>query len=137
IVLLAGSLAIGALAADLPFWRRALQLPLPPDSLYLPVTTIGTQAEPRAGDAAIASVPTSAPSQALEDAVSRARTSGSRVLLVMHGGGLVLSRYFGADDAHTLLPAGLVARPATALAVGLARADHHIDSIDAPVARYL
>jgi CubicO group peptidase (beta-lactamase class C family) len=82
-------------------------------------------------------VPALAATRELETVVARARAAGSRALLVMQGGRLVLSRYFGADDEHTLLPAGLIARPATAMAVGLALADHSIDSLDAPVARYL
>ena len=44
LVLLLGSLAIGVLAADLPFWRRAMQLPLAADDVYLPVATIGGDA---------------------------------------------------------------------------------------------
>ena len=45
IVLLLVSLGIGAFTADLPFWRRALQLPLPADGIYLPVAVIGTPAD--------------------------------------------------------------------------------------------
>jgi CubicO group peptidase (beta-lactamase class C family) len=139
ILLLAGSLAIGALAADLPFWRRALQLPLSADSLYLPVATIGVQADPHAAQAVrvATSLPASTPAQALDAAVARARAAGSRALLVMQGGSLVLSHYFGGDDQHSLLPAGLIARPATAMAVGLALADRSIESLDQPVAQYL
>jgi len=136
IVLLAGSLAIGALAADLPFWRRALQLPLSADSLYLPVATIGKQADPHAAHAA-APVAGSAPSQALDAAIARAGAAGSRALLVMQGGRRVLAHYFSRDDEHSLLPAGLIARPATAMTVGLALADHSIGSLDQPVAHYL
>ncbi len=38
---------------------------------------------------------------------------------------------------RTLLPAGLIARPMAAMAVGLALAEGRIDSLDAPVSRYL
>ena len=41
IVLLLVSLGVGVFTADLPFWRRALQLPLPADGAYLPVAVIG------------------------------------------------------------------------------------------------
>src|SRR3954468_21959854 len=103
--LLVGSLAVGVLTADLPFWRRALQLPLAGDAIYLPVASIGV---PTAAEAAPPTTPAggSAPVQALELAARRARNAGSRALLVMRGDDLVVSRYFGADDEHTLLPAG-------------------------------
>ena len=42
IVLLLVSSGLGVFTADLPFWRRALQLPLPADGAYLPVATIGS-----------------------------------------------------------------------------------------------
>ena len=41
IVLLLVSLGVGVFTADLPFWRRAFQLPLPADGAYLPVASIG------------------------------------------------------------------------------------------------
>jgi CubicO group peptidase (beta-lactamase class C family) len=132
IALSMGSLAVGLLTADLPFWRRALQLPLAPDEIYLPVATLGEGASPPLRPSADAPA-----SEVLEFAVQRARDSGSRALLVMRGEELVLSRYFDVDDDTALMPAGLVARPAAAMAVGLALADGRIDSLDAPVARYL
>ena len=128
------SLAIGLLAADLPFWRRALQLPLNADAFYLPVAVIGAGEPPRPEQAAAA---TALDHDALEAAVVRARVSGVRALLAARGGELVMARYFGADDGHSLLPAGLIARPLVAMAVGLALADRRIDSLDGPVARYL
>ncbi len=36
IVLLIVSMGIGVFTADLPFWQRALQLPLPVGEVYLP-----------------------------------------------------------------------------------------------------
>ena len=107
IALLAASLAIGALAADLPFWRRALQLPLPVDELYLPVASIGAPSGRDARDASDQAVaqPAIVPPPELEQVIARARDAGSRALLVMHGGATVLARYFGADDDGTLLPA--------------------------------
>ena len=73
----------------------------------------------------------------VDEAVTRARNAGSRALLVMHRGRLQLERYFGADEADTLLPAGLVARPLAAMALGVALAEGRIGSLDVPVARYL
>ena len=131
--LLLGSLAIGVLAADLPFWRRAMQLPLAADDVYLPVTMIGGDAP---ATAALPAAPaTDAP--ALEYAIRQARNTGSRALLVMRHGEPVLARYFGADDEHSLLPAGLVARPVLAMAMGLAIGDGRLGPLDSPVARYL
>ena len=49
----------------------------------------------------------------------------------------MLARYFGADDDHSLLPAGLVARPVLAMAMGLAIGDGRLGPLDSPVARYL
>ena len=134
-VLLLGSLGIGLFTADLPFWQRAFQLPLPPDGAYLPVATIGNKepgplAEATAGDPAFNSV-------ALESAAAHARNAGSRALLVMVRGRLEVERYFGADDTATLVPAGLIARPIAAMAVGRALADGRIQSLDDPVAATL
>ena len=134
IVLSLGSLAVGVLTADLPFWRRALQLPLEPDEIYLPAAHLG-HAPP--SDPPLELSAAAPASEALEFAVAHARESGSRALLVMRGNRLVLARYFGADDGQTLLPAGVIARPMAAMAIGLALADKHLESLDAPVARYL
>jgi CubicO group peptidase (beta-lactamase class C family) len=139
-MVLVASLAIGAMAADLPFWRRALQLPLPADVLYLPVVTLGadgpgTVVQPELQERAAASVDPR--NEQLEKAVSLARAAGSRALLATRDGERVLSRYFAADDDHSLLPAGMIARPVLALSIGLAIADGRIESLDVPVSRYL
>ena len=135
LVLLLGSLAIGVLAADLPFWRRAAQLPLAADESYLPLTTIGAEVP------AVSALPVTMAQQsdtaALEYAVRQARNAGSRALLVMRGDQPLLARYFGADDERSLMPAGLVARPVVAMAVGLAIADGRLGPLDTPVSRYL
>jgi CubicO group peptidase (beta-lactamase class C family) len=129
------SLGVGVFTADLPFWQRALQLPLPPDGAYLPVAGIGV---PRAEPAREA-VPGAPAFDALvvEESANQARTAGARALLVMYRDKLEVERYFLADDAGSLLPAGLVARPLTAMAAGIALAEKHLASLDSPVARYL
>jgi CubicO group peptidase (beta-lactamase class C family) len=135
IVLLLVSLGVGVFTADLPFWRRALHLPLPADGTYLPVATIGV---PGAEGAAIPKPATPLIDDlVVEESVNRARGAGSRALLVMYRGELAVERYFQADDARTLLPAALVARPLTAMAIGIAKNEGHIASLDRPVARYL
>ena len=135
IVLLLVSLGVGVFTADLPFWRRALQLPLPAGGAYLPVVTIGIPESPAMEPAA----PVSSAIDALvvEEAANRAGAAGSRALLVLYRGTLAVERYFLTDDAGTLLPASLVARPLAAMAIGIALADGRIASLDAPVALYL
>jgi CubicO group peptidase (beta-lactamase class C family) len=135
IVLVLASLGIGAFTADLPFWRRAFQLPLSADGAYLPVATIGASGSapmPRA-DPAMPGIDT----LVVEEAASRAGEAGSRALLVQYRGTLAVERYFQADDANTLLPAGLVARPLAAMAIGIALADGKIKSLEDPVSHYL
>jgi CubicO group peptidase (beta-lactamase class C family) len=142
IVLLAVSLGIGVFTADLPFWRRALQLPLAPDTTYLPVALLvpGTAADARAeGQPAMVPVIAQTPSfdeLVVEEAANRARALGSRALLVLHQRQLVVERYFVADDASSLLPATVIARPIAAMAAGIAMADEGI-TLDAPVSRLL
>jgi len=132
VVLLLLSIGIGTFAADFPFWRRAMQLPLSADTLYLPVATIGADA----GGAAAQPQTVAVDHELLEASVARARDSGVRALLVARGGKLLLARYFGVDDDQTLLPAGLIARPLTAMAVGSALRGE-IAALDTPVSKYL
>jgi CubicO group peptidase (beta-lactamase class C family) len=135
IVLLLVSLGIGAFTADLPFWRRALQLPLPPGGVYLPTAGIGVaDAAPLApaADAASAFDPL-----VVDEAANRARAAGSRALLVLYRGQLAVERYFVADDARTLLPATLIARPIVAMAAGIARAERGDVLLDGPISRQL
>ncbi len=133
--LLVASLGIGVFMADLPFWRRALQLPLPPDAAYLPVAPLGSPESAPLAPAAAQRL--SIDAVALDAAAHMAQGSGARALLVMHHGRTQLERYFAAADAHAMLPADLFARPLAALAVGVALAEGHLDSLDVPVARYL
>jgi CubicO group peptidase (beta-lactamase class C family) len=135
IVLSLVSLGIGAFTADLPFWRRAFQLPLSADVAYLPVATVGTSISapmPRTDPAAPV-----IDALVVEEAASRAGDAGGRALLVQYRGTLAVERYFQADDANTLLPAGLVARPLAAMAIGIALAERKIKSLDDPVSLYL
>jgi CubicO group peptidase (beta-lactamase class C family) len=134
-VLLLVSLGVGVFTADLPFWRRALKLPLAADAVYLPVASIGMPDPSSVPDAS--PVATAFDALTVEEAVNRVRVAGSRALLVAYRGQLQIERYFLADDAHTLLPAGLVARPLTAMAVGIALKEGRIASLDTQVARYL
>jgi CubicO group peptidase (beta-lactamase class C family) len=134
-VLLLVSLGVGVFTADLPFWRRALQLPLSPDGSYLPVVSIGTPGAQAAQSVVPAA--TAFDSLVVEESVNRARGAGSRALLVTYRGQLQVERYFLADDANTLMPAALVARPLVAMAIGIALSERRMDSLDTPVARFL
>ena len=135
IVLMLVSLGVGVFTADLPFWRRAFQLPLPADGAYLPVATIGTPA-PAPMEGADLATP-AIDILVVEEAANRAGAAGSRALLVMLRGKLVVERYFLTDDANTLLPASLVARPVAAMSIGMTLADGRISGLDEPIARYL
>jgi CubicO group peptidase (beta-lactamase class C family) len=137
IVLLLVSLGIGGFTADLPFWRRALQLPLPVGGVYLPTAVIGERIEGNAPPAMILASASDFDPLVIEEAANRARGAGSRALLVQHRGQLVVERYFIADDADTLLPATVIARPMAAMAAGIALAEKRIDSPDSPVAGLL
>ncbi len=134
IVLLVVSLGIGLFTADLPFWRRALQLPLPADGVYLPTATLGAHAP---ADGGVAAAATAFDPLVLEECAGRARALGSRALLVMHRGELAVERYFVADDARSLLPATLVARPLVAMAAGVAIGQGRGVALDAPVSTWL
>jgi CubicO group peptidase (beta-lactamase class C family) len=147
IALLLVSLGIGVFTADLPFWRRALQLPLQGDAIYLPVSTLGDSPGDPADATAASNAPRAIPIMqsdtadfdpaTLEEGANRARALGSRALLAMRDGELVLERYFIADDAASLLPATVIARPLAAMAVGIAVADGRIRSVDIPVSAWL
>ena len=134
IVLLIVSLGIGVFTADLPFWQRALQLPLKPGEVYLPRAKLGENAVPAP---TAPPEPAIADAAALEQAVALARESGSRALLAMHRGQIVLQRYFVADDADMKQPATVIARPVAAMALGIALAEGHIGSLDAPLLGFL
>ena len=98
-VLLLVSLGIGVFTADLPFWKRALQLPLPADGAYLPVASIGAAGTPPPQEAAPAIDAFDA--LVVEESVNRAQRAGSRALLVTYRGSLAIERYFLTDDAGT------------------------------------
>jgi CubicO group peptidase (beta-lactamase class C family) len=128
------SLGIGLFTADLPFWRRAFAWPPQHAGIYLPAAEIGAGARDPGGQPQL---DPSVDSRIVEEAVRLARDAGSRALLVMHRGRMQVERYFGADDATSLMPAGLLARPLAAMAVGAALGEGRVDSLDSPVARYL
>ncbi len=132
-VLVLASLGIGLFTADLPFWRRAFAWPPEHAGIYLPAEEIGAVRDPDGQPELDPSVD----SRIVEEAVKLARDAGSRALLVMHRGRMQVERYFGADDATSLMPAGLLARPLAAMAAGAALGEGRVASLDTPVSRYL
>jgi CubicO group peptidase (beta-lactamase class C family) len=123
-----------------------MQLPLATDELYLPVVMLdGAVIGPAATATAVTHPdPPDAVGRApvvddaaLEAAVAYAQGAGSRALLVTLAGQPLLTRFFGADDERSLLPAGLVSRPVSAMAMGLALAEGKIASLDLPVENWL
>jgi CubicO group peptidase (beta-lactamase class C family) len=136
IVLVAGSLAVGTLTADLPFWRRAFDLPLASSENYLPSIEIGP-APSAAKDAPDPSRNSIEPA-ALSAAADVARAAGGAALLVARRGDLQHEQYFqGGHDPSALRPADFLARPLASLAAGLALADGRIKSLDDPAENYL
>jgi CubicO group peptidase (beta-lactamase class C family) len=120
--------------ADLPFWRRAIDLPLAANESYVPTTTIETRLDPVTAD--IDPRPTTLDAASLEEASRRARAAGADALLVMHHGSPQLVRIYPVG-ARASLPADFLARPLVALAVGVAQAGGRIDSLDSPVSKWL
>lgn len=137
-VLLLMSLGIGLFTADLPFWRRAIDLPLAANESYIPTTRI--EAAPAPGFADVERGAITVDAAALDSVTARARAAGADALLVMHEGALQLAYVRArvrAGDARAPLPADFLARPLVAMAVGVARAEGSIESLDVPVSRWL
>ena len=136
IVLVAGSLAVGTLTADLPFWRRAFDLPLASSENYFP--TIEAGQAPGGGVLAVDPGKNLIDPAALAQSAEGARAAGADTLLVARRGDLQLERYFRDTEGWPALrPADFLARPLVALAAGLALADGRDKSLDDPVKRYL
>jgi CubicO group peptidase (beta-lactamase class C family) len=135
-VLVVGSLAVGTLTADLPFWRRAFDLPLASSENYRPTLEIGTA--PSGAYAAVDPALNSIDPSALSAAADATRAAGGAALLVARRGVLQREDYFqGGDDLHALRPADFLARPLASIATGLAAADGAIESLDDRVEKYL
>jgi CubicO group peptidase (beta-lactamase class C family) len=128
------SLGIGVITADVPFWRRALELPLAPDALLSPVAVLGAASEHPIDPALDTNGLTPA---ALERAAALARDAGAAALLVRHRGRLVFERYFDGADPSTMMPGHFLARTLAALATGVAVRTGLLGSLDTPVSRYL
>jgi len=138
IVLLVSSLAVGTLTADLPFWRRAFDLPLASSENYRPTLEIGPAPFGAQAPAPADPARNSIDPAALSAAAEAARAAGAAALLVARRGDLQREEYFqGGDDLRALRPADFLARPLASIAAGLALADGRIKSLDDRVEKYL
>ncbi|MEJ0086590.1 MAG: serine hydrolase domain-containing protein [Pseudomonadota bacterium] len=136
IVLVVGSLAVGTLTADLPFWRRAFDLPLASSENYFPTLDVGRPAT--GAVTAVDPARNSVEPAALAAAADSARAAGAAALLVARRGELQYEEYFqGGDGWRALRPADFLARPLAALAVGMTLADGRVKSLDDRLAKYL
>jgi CubicO group peptidase (beta-lactamase class C family) len=136
IALVLVSLCIGLVTADLPFWRRAFDLPLAPGESYVPTVRVGSR--PVGTIAAVEPAENSIDPARLEAAAELARAAGAEALLVAHRGRLQLERVFdGRTSPFALRSADFLARPLAALAIGIAHGDGKIASLDDPVSKYL
>jgi CubicO group peptidase (beta-lactamase class C family) len=136
IVLVVGSLAVGTLTADLPFWRRAFDLPLASSENYQPTLEIGPA--PSAGHVPVDPARNSIDPAALSAAADFTRAAGGAALLVARRGELQHEEYFqGGDDPRVLRPADFLARPLASIATGLALTAGGIQSLDDRVEKYL
>jgi CubicO group peptidase (beta-lactamase class C family) len=136
------SVGLGVITADLPFWRRALELPLAPGEHFPPSALLGSPHDAAESTLTIATtsaapLPGFIDPAALERAATLARQAGVAALLVQQGGRLQFERYFGDAQASAPVAAHFMSRLLTALTVGAVVRDGRIASLDAPVARYL
>ena len=123
------------LAADLPFWRRALQLPLAADDVYLPVTMIGGDAPCNRG---AAGGPRRTDAPALEYAVgARAQRRFARLVSHAHGEQVLVALFRRRRRTQPAARRRMVARPVTRDGHGPGARRRAARSLDSPVARYL
>ncbi len=140
VLLVAGSTAIGVVAADWPFWKRVFAIVQLPDTtewpewFYQPVATI--QGTPREF------FPSAAPGQlsidpaALDAAAKWAGEHEAVALLVLHRGVVQLERYWQGMTADQLFSGRAMSRSLIGLAYGQAVADGRI-ALDDPASKYL
>jgi CubicO group peptidase (beta-lactamase class C family) len=96
--------------------------------------------EPVAGAAEIDLIPTAA-SDISNSAMATARTfaadRNTSAFLVWHKGALVEETYFGEYDRIALINSKSLAKPITAIVIGRAIAEGHVQSLDQPVADFI
>ena len=75
--------------------------------------------------------------QAIEAARDYAGTMDSSALMIWHRGAVVEESYFGDVERDTPIVSRSLAKPITAVAIGRAIAEGHIESLDQPVAEFI
>jgi len=141
VLLVAGAVLLGIVAADWPYYRRVLASTRLQDGgewreeFYQPVATIdgGGQGAffPAAGPEG-----TSIDPAALVAAARWAEANNSDALLVLHRGRLQLERYWQGTGADTLLSGRAMSRSLVGLVYGAAVVDGKL-ALDDPASRYL
>ncbi len=141
VLLVAGAVLFGIVAADWPYYRRVLALTQPwdggewPQEFFQPVATID-------GGGQGAFFPAAAPEggsidpAALEAAARWAEDNNSVALLVLHRGRLQLERYWQGASADTLFSGDAMVRSLLGLVYGAAVADARL-ALDDPASKHL
>jgi CubicO group peptidase (beta-lactamase class C family) len=141
VVLVAGSGAVGIVAADWPFWQRIFALARLddggewPDSFYTPVARIDGRGSGAFFPVAAAGELTIEP-QALEAAAAWAGENNSVALLVLHRGRVQLERYWQGMTPDAFFSGRAMSRSLVGLVYGHAIADGRV-SLDDRADRHL
>ena len=145
-LLVAGSAAVGIVAADWPFWQRVVRVSQLsdsgewPESFYQPVARIDSVAAtagtpPEFFAPADVAAPGIDPA-ALESAARWAEANNSVALLVLHRGRIALERYWEGMDGVTLYSGRAMSRSLVGLVYGFAVTEGQV-ALDDPVEKFL
>lgn len=140
LLLVAGSTAVGIVAADWPFWKRVFAIVQLPDTtewpewFYQPVTPV--QGASRTELPVAAAADPSIDPAALEAAADWAGQHETVALLVLHRGEIQLERYWQGMTADQLFSGRAMSRSLIGLAYGSAVAEGRV-ALDDPVSKYL
>ena len=145
-LLVAGSTAVGIVAADWPFWQRVLQVSQLsdsgewPESFYRPVARVdGARTVTGSSPAFVAPVDAATPGidpAALESAARWAEANSSVALLVLHRGRIAFERYWQGMDGETLFSGRAMSRSLIGLVYGFAVTEGRL-SLDDPAEKFL
>jgi CubicO group peptidase (beta-lactamase class C family) len=144
-LLVAGSAAVGIVAADWPFWQRVLRLAqLPdsgewPESFYQPVARIEGAAAAGTSPSFFAPADPAAPGidpPALEAAAAWAEKNNSVALLVLHRGRVEFERYWGGMTGETLFSGRAMSRSLLGMVYGFAVTEGRL-SLDDKAEKFL
>lgn len=96
--------------------------------------------EPVTGPAKVEPIPTASPdvsNSAMAAARAFAADRNTSAFLIWHKGALIEETYFGEYDRDALINSKSLAKPITAIVIGRALANGHIQSLDQPVADFI